>query len=290
MTIQTVGVAGCGTMGAGIAIVAARAGFRTLVFDLQQAALDRAREQTEAFLRKSVERGKLAPEQLTQIMANWSGTTDIARFGECDIVIEAVFEDLKLKHDLFRQLDQVCGPRTIFASNTSTISITEIAGGTTRADRFVGMHFCLPAQLMKLVEMSPGMNTSAATWDAAWAFCKALGQTPVKTQDTPGFILNYFLIPFNNDAIRLVEQGVAAPAEIDKAIKTAMGYPMGPLELLDLVGMDTQRLLCEAMHALTNEPRAACPALVRRMIAAGHLGKKTGRGFHQYRDSKMYGA
>jgi len=290
MTIKTVGVAGCGTMGAGIAIVAARAGFRTLVFDLQQAAVDRAREQTESFLRKSVERGRLAPEKPAQIMENWSGTTDIARFCDCDIVIEAVFEDLKIKHDLFRKIDQVCGQHTIFASNTSTISITEIAGGSGRAERFVGMHFCLPAQLMKLVEMSPGMNTSTATWEAAWAFCKALGQTPVKTQDTPGFILNYFLIPFNNDAIRLVEQGVAEPAEIDKAIKTAMGYPMGPLELLDLVGMDTQRLLCEAMHALTNEPRAACPALVRRMIAAGHLGKKTGRGFHLYRDSRMYGA
>lgn len=201
-----------------------------------------------------------------------------------------MFEDLQVKHDLFRKIDQVCEAHTIFASNTSTISITEIAGGSGRAERFVGMHFCLPAQLMKLVEMSPGMNTSTETWDAAWAFCKALGQTPVKTQDTPGFILNYFLIPFNNDAIRLVEQGVAEPAEIDKAIKTAMGYPMGPLELLDLIGMDTQRLLCEAMHALTNESRAACPALVRRMIAAGHLGKKAGRGFHVYRDSKMYGA
>jgi 3-hydroxybutyryl-CoA dehydrogenase len=143
---------------------------------------------------------------------------------------------------------------------------------------------------MKLVEMSPGMNTSAETWETAWDFCKALGQTPVKTQDTPGFILNYFLIPFHNDAIRLVEQGVAEPAEIDKAIKAAMGYPMGPLELLDLVGMDTQRLLCEAMHELTHEARAACPALVRRMIAAGHLGKKAGQGFHRYRDSKMYGA
>lgn len=290
MTIKTVGVAGCGTMGAGIAIVAARAGFRTLVFDLQQASVDRARVQTEGFLRKSVERGRLAPEKLAPILENWSGTTDITAFRDCDIVIEAVFEDLKVKHDLFAKIHQVCGPHTIFASNTSTISITEIAGGSGRAEQFVGMHFCLPAQLMKLVEMSPGMNTSAATWEAAWAFCKALGQTPVKTQDTPGFILNYFLIPFNNDAIRLVEQGVAEPAEIDKAIKTALGYPMGPLELLDLIGMDTQRLLCEAMHALTNEPRAACPPLVRRMIAAGHLGKKSGRGFHVYRDSKMYGA
>jgi 3-hydroxybutyryl-CoA dehydrogenase len=143
---------------------------------------------------------------------------------------------------------------------------------------------------MKLVEMSPGMNTSAATFDAAWAFCTALGQNPVRTQDSPGFVLNYFLIPYNNDAIRLVEQGVAEPGEIDKAIKTAMGYAMGPFELLDLIGMDTQVLLCEAMHGLTHEPRATCPPLVKRMIAAGRLGKKSGRGFYEYRDAKMFGA
>ena len=288
--IKTVGIAGCGTMGAGIAIVAARAGFRTRVFDTRQSARDGARKQTEGFLVKSVERGKLKPEQLGQIMASWQSTTKLEDLADCDVVIEAVFEDLKVKHDLFTKLNAICPPGTLFASNTSTISVTEIAGGCGRADRFVGMHFCLPAQLMKLVEMSPGINTSEETWNKGWAFCEALGQLPVKTQDTPGFILNYFLIPFNNDAIRLVEQGVAEPADIDKAIKTALGYPMGPLELLDLVGMDTQRLLCDAMHGLTHEPRATCPPLVRRMIAAGHLGKKTGRGFHSYGDSKMFGA
>jgi 3-hydroxybutyryl-CoA dehydrogenase len=290
MTIQTVAVAGCGTMGAGIAIVAARAGFRTIVYDTRQDALDRARAQTEAFFRKSVERGKLDAAKLPEIMGRLTGTTKIEDLAAADIVIEAVFEDLKVKHELFARLDAVCPPHTVFASNTSTISITEIAGGSGRDDRFVGMHFCLPAQLMKLVEMSPGMNTSAATFEAAWAFCKALGQNPVKTQDSPGFVLNYFLIPYNNDAIRLVEQGVAEAAEIDKAIKTAMGYAMGPFELLDLIGMDTQVLLCEAMHGLTHEPRATCPALVKRMIAAGRLGRKSGRGFYEYRDAKMFGA
>lgn len=290
MTIKTVGIAGSGTMGAGIAIVAARAGFRTRVFDTRQPALDRARQQTRAFLEKSVQRKKLDQEQLEQIMANWSSTTEVSDMADCDIIIEAVFEDLAVKHDLFGKLHAVCPPHTLFASNTSTISITEIAGGSGRDDRFVGMHFCLPAQLMKLVEMSPGMNTSADSFDKAWEFCVALGQKPVKTQDSPGFILNYFLIPFNNDAIRLVEQGVADAADIDKAIKTALGYPMGPLELLDLVGLDTQRLLCEAMHGLTNAPRAACPPLVRRMIAAGHLGRKSGKGFHAYADAKMFGA
>jgi 3-hydroxybutyryl-CoA dehydrogenase len=288
--IKTIGIAGAGTMGAGIAIVCARAGFRTRVFDLKQDALDRARKQTEGFLRKSVERGKLAAEQLPQIMEQWSGTTQLEDFADCDLVIEAVFESLPVKHELFGKLDRICPAHTIFASNTSTISITEIAGGSGRADRFVGMHFCLPAQLMKLIEMSPGLNTSEETFARAWAVAEAMGQKPVKTQDTPGFVLNYFLIPFNNDAIRLVEQGVAEPADIDLAIKTAMGYAMGPMELLDLVGMDTQKLLCEAMHGITNEPRAACPPLVKKMIAAGWLGKKSGRGFHTYKDSKMFGA
>lgn len=288
--IRTVAVAGAGTMGTGIAIVAARAGFRTLVYDTREDAVARARSQAEAFLRKSVERRKLSAEQLQNILDNWAGTTRLDDLAPADIVIEAVFEDLKVKHDLFRRLDGICPPETLFASNTSTISITEIAGGSGRADRFVGMHFCLPAQLMKLVEMSPGLNTSAASFERAWEFCLALGQRPVRTQDTPGFVLNYFLIPFNNDAIRLVEQGVATAADIDVAIKTALGYAMGPMELLDLIGLDTQKLLCEAMHGLTHEPRAACPALVRRMIAAGHLGKKAGRGFHQYADTKTFGA
>ncbi len=151
------------------------------------------------------------------------------------------------------------------------------------------MHFCLPAQLMKLVEMSPGLTTTAESFQRAWDFCLALGQRPVKTKDNPGFILNYFLVPYNNDAIRLVEAGVAEPADIDRAMKTALGYPMGPLELLDLVGLDTQLLLCDALYATTRDPRAACPPLVKRMIAAGHLGRKTGRGFFTYERDAMFG-
>jgi 3-hydroxybutyryl-CoA dehydrogenase len=288
-TIKTVGVAGSGTMGAGIAIVAARAGFKTIVYDTRQDALDRARKQTEGFFAKSVERRKLTREAVDSIMGSLSGTTDIAELAECDIVIEAVFEDLKVKHALCGELDKVCPPHTIFASNTSTLSITEIAAGSGRDERFVGMHFCLPAQLMKLVEMSPGLRTSEATFGAAWDFCKALGQIPVKTKDNPGFILNYFLVPFNNDAIRLVEAGVAAPADIDRAIKTGLGYPMGPLELLDLVGLDTHLLVAEALYASTHEPRAAVPPLVKRMIAAGHLGRKTGQGFYSYGGNAMFG-
>ena len=287
---KTIGIVGCGTMGTGIAIVAARAGFKTRIYDLKPEPLENARKQAAAFLKKSVERGKLAAGEDAQIMAQFLTTTDAKEFADCDLVIEAVFEDLKVKHSIFTQLNDICPAHTIFASNTSTISITEIAGGSGRPDRFVGMHFCLPAQLMKLVEMSPGMNTTEATFEAAWQLCEALGQKPVRTRDTPGFILNYFLIPFNNDVINLIDQGVADAANIDLAVKTALGYPLGPLELLDMVGMDTQRLLCDAMHGLTNEPRAACPPLVKRMIGAGRLGRKTGQGFHTYDSSKIFGA
>ena len=288
--IKTVGVAGSGTMGAGIAIVAARAGFKTIVYDTRQDALDRARKQTAGFFAKSVERKKLTQPQVDQIMGNLSGTTTIADMAACDIVIEAVFEDLKVKHGLLSDLNKACPPHTLFASNTSTLSIAEIAAGSGRDERMVGMHFCLPAQLMKLVEMSPGIRTSDESFEVAWAFCKALGQTPVRTKDNPGFILNYFLVPFNNDAIRMVEAGVAAPADIDRAIKVALGYPLGPLELIDLVGLDTHLLVAEALYASTHEPRAAVPALVKRMIAAGHLGRKTGQGFFNYSGNAMFGA
>ncbi len=287
---QTIGIVGCGTMGTGIAIVAARAGFKTRIYDLKPEPLENARKQAAAFLKKSVERGKLAEGEDVLIMSQFLTTTNIQDFSDCDLVIEAVFEDLKVKHAIFKQLNEVCPTHTIFASNTSTISITEIAGGTGRDDRFVGMHFCLPAQLMKLVEMSPGMNTSDETFEKAWKICEAFGQRPVRTRDTPGFILNYFLVPWHNDVINLVDQGVAEPADIDLAVKTALGYPLGPLELLDMVGMDTQLLLCEALHGVTNEPRAACPPLVKRMIGAGRLGRKSGKGFHTYDSNKIFGA
>ncbi len=191
---------------------------------------------------------------------------------------------------MFRRLDEVCAGHTIFASNTSTLSITEIASGCGRADKLVGMHFCLPAQLMKLIEMSPGLNTSDATFDMAWAWTETVGQVPVKTQDKPGFILNALLVPFNNDVIRAVEAGVAEPADIDKAIRVGLGYKMGPLELIDLIGLDTQIRLCDALYPVTLDPRVSAPPLLRRKVAAGHLGRKSGRGFFLYDGSAMFGA
>lgn len=288
--IKTMGVAGAGTMGAGIAIVAARAGFETVNFDLQDEILQDAQKQTAAFFGKSVERGKLTQDDVDAILGRMRGTTSLQDLSDCDVVIEAVFEDLDVKQALFTGLNDICPAETIFATNTSTLSITEIAGPSGRDDRCVGMHFCLPAQLNRLVEMSPGLNTSDETFEMAWTFCEALGQIPVKTKDSPGFILNHFLIPFNNDVVRMVDAGVAELADIDKAIKTALGYPLGPCELLDMVGMDTQRLVSEALHGASHDPRAACPALVKKMIAAARLGRKSGRGFFDYDGLAMFGA
>ncbi len=290
-TIGKVGVCGAaGTMGAGIAIVAARAGFETVCHDLRKEGLGRAAEQTAAFFARSVERGRMGAEEREAALARLTPATELDALGDCDLVIEAVFEDLETKQSLFRALHPLCAPGTIFASNTSTLSITEIASGCGREDRVVGMHFCLPAQLMKLIEMSPGLNTSEEVFAAAWAWTEKAGQTPVRTQDRPGFILNALLVPFNNDAIRAVEAGVASAADVDRAIKAALGYKMGPLELIDLIGLDTQIRLSEAFYPVTLDPRAAAPPLLRRMVAAGRLGRKSGRGFHDYDDDAMFGA
>lgn len=289
--IKTVGVCGAaGTMGAGIALVSARAGFRTISYDLKGDALERAAEQSAAFLDKSVARGKLDVAKRDAILGAMSHSTDMAALGDCDLVIEAVFEDLAIKRDLMKRLDAVCTEDTIFGSNTSTLSITEIASGSKAPGRVVGTHFCLPAQLMKLIEMSPGILTSEDTFQAAWEWTQACGQIPVRTQDKPGFILNALLVPFNNDAIRAVEAGVASAADVDKAIKVGLGYKMGPLELIDLIGLDTQVRLCEAFYPITLDPRAATPPLLRRMVAAGLLGRKSGRGFFSYDGNTMFGA
>lgn len=289
--IKTVGVCGAGgTMGAGIAIVAARAGFNVICYDTAEEPLNRTVKQTEAFFQKSVERGKMSEADRDTVLARFQRTTDIGKLTACELVIEAVFEELGVKRKLLGQLDAVCPKKTIFGSNTSTLSITEIAAGCKRPDRVVGMHFCLPAQLMKLVEMSPGVLTSKEVFETAWNWTAQCGQIPVKTQDKPGFILNALLVPFNNDAIRAVEAGVADAASIDTAIKTGLGYKMGPLELIDLIGLDTQVRLSEAFYPVTLDPRAACPPLLRRMVAAGLLGRKSGHGFYSYAGNTMFGA
>lgn len=289
--IRTVAVCGAaGTMGAGIAIVATRAGYDTIAYDLSEDGLARARADTEKFFDRSVERGRMSAEDRDAAVGRLKATTSLEDLAAADLVIEAVYEDIAIKKELMGRLGEICPQHTIFASNTSTLSITEIASGSGRDDRVVGLHFCLPAQLMKLVEVSPGVNTAPETLAKAWAWCEAAGQKPVETQDKPGFILNALLVPFNNDAIRAVEAGVASAADIDAAIKTALGYKMGPLELVDLIGLDTQVRLCEAFYPVTRDPRAATPPLLSRMVAAGRLGRKSGAGFYDYAGSAMFGA
>ena len=278
--IRKVAICGAGgTMGAGIALVAARAGFETVCFDKSPEGLARSRKAAASFFDKSVERGRMTQSECDAALARMSDSTDLPDLADCDLIIEAIFENLEVKQALFSELNTLCKPGTIFASNTSTLSITQIAGGCGREDRLVGMHFCLPAQLMKLIEMSRGINTSDETFAAAWAWTEAASQLPVETQDKPGFILNALLVPFNNDVIRAIEAGLATPEEIDIAIKSGLGYKMGPCTLIDLVGLDTQIRLGEAFYPITLDRRASVPPLLRRMVAAGKLGNKSGEGF-----------
>lgn len=286
----TIAVAGTGTMGTGIAIVAARGGAQTIVFDADAQRAQSALRDLRAFFDRSVELKRMSREQALEACGRARATERLADLAAADLVIEAVFEDFNVKAELLRSLDEVLRPDAIVASNTSTLSITRLASASRRPQQIVGMHFCLPAQLMKLVELTPGLLTSAQTLATAEAHCRALGQIPIQTKDTPGFILNHFVIPLNNDAIRLVERGVASPADIDRGVRKALGYPMGPLQLVDLVGLDTQLRLCEAFYEITRDPRHVCPPLVRQMVAAGHLGKKSGQGFYRYESTRTFGA
>jgi 3-hydroxybutyryl-CoA dehydrogenase len=289
-TVRNVAVVGCGTMGIGIAIVAARGGCRTLLHDAEPMRIGKARDDAAAFLAKSVKLGRLSEEDAAAALDRLVPAPQRDALAGCDMVIEAVFEDERVKSELLRKLDSVCPDSSVLASNTSTLSITRLAAASKAPERVVGLHFCLPAQLMKLVEVTRGLRTSAEAFATAWAFCEKTGQIPVETLDTPGFILNHFVIPLNNRAIRMVEHNVASAADIDLAIKKAFGHPLGPLELVDLVGLDTQERLCDAFYRTTLDPELACPNLVRQMVAAGWLGKKSGRGFYRYDNTRTFGA
>lgn len=284
------GVAGAGTMGTGIAITIARAGIPVTLFDVSAEALSRARRQAHEFFDASVARGKLAPETAETAKTALRCEAELDALSSCDVIVEAVFEHLPTKHQLLSSLDRICRPDTLLLTNASTLSIAEIAAGSGRPDRVVGAHYCLPAQMMKLVEMSRGLLTSDEAWRRAWDFQRATGQRPIETRDRPGFVLNHFCIPYHNDAIRMIDAGVAEPASVDRAMKAAMGFAMGPLELIDLIGLDTQLRASEAMFSMTNDPRAAAPPLLRRMVAAGLLGRKSRQGFYNYGSDAVYGA
>jgi 3-hydroxybutyryl-CoA dehydrogenase len=282
MKITKVGVLGCGLMGGGIAQAAAAAGFTTVARDVAEPLLEKGRTAIQKSLGRLVEKGKLAALARDQALTRLSFTTDLAAFRECDIVIEAVTEDLELKNRLWRELDGLCLPRTIFASNTSSLTIAAMAAATHRPDRFVGLHFFNPVPLMPLVEVVRTVTTSQETFDRAYAFAAALGKEPVTAVDSPGFIVNLLLVPYLLDAARALERGVASTQDLDRAMQLGCGHPMGPLTLLDYIGLDTVVRIAEIMFDAYREPRYAAPPLLQRMVVAGFYGRKSGKGFYDY--------
>jgi 3-hydroxybutyryl-CoA dehydrogenase len=280
--IKTVGVLGCGLMGSGIAQVCAAAGFRTVVREVSNDLLARGRGAIEGSLAKLVERGKVAEADRDAALGRLTFTTRLKDVAGADIVIEAVTENLELKNALWTELDGLCGAGTLFASNTSSLTIAAMAAATTRPDRFIGLHFFNPVPLMKLVEVVRTVTTSPETFERAMAFARAVGKEPIAAKDTSGFIVNLLLVPYLLDAIRALEHGVGSIPDIDQGMVLGTGHPMGPFTLLDFVGLDTTFNIAEIMFDEYREARYAPPPLLKRMVLAGMYGKKSGRGFYDY--------
>lgn len=284
MEIKRVGVLGCGLMGAGIAQVAATAGFETVVKEVSDEFINKGFAGIEKSLAKFTEKGTITSEQQREIRSRLSGTTQFDVLADCDIVIEAIIENLEEKRNTYRELDGICKPQTIFASNTSSISITEMMSATSaeRQRRFVGLHFFNPVPLMKLVEVVRTILTDKAVYEEAVEFAKKLGKVPVRSGDKTGFIVNRLLVPYMLDSIRALEEGVGSIVDIDNAMKLGCGYPMGPFTLGDFVGLDTTYYIAEIMFNEFREKRFAPPPLLKRMVLAGLYGRKSGRGFYDY--------
>jgi 3-hydroxybutyryl-CoA dehydrogenase len=282
MEIKTVGVVGCGLMGSGIAEVAARCGYAALVHEVSQDLLTRGLGRIKSSLSRGVERGKISQAQADEAGARIKGTLSLDDFAACDFVVEAILENMAEKKKVFAALDAVCPPHTILSSNTSSLSITEIAAATKRADKVLGMHFFNPAPIMPLLEMVRPLQVSDETFAIARRFGESLGKTVVVAKDNPGFIVNLLLIPYLLDAVRALEMGVGSKEDIDTAIKLGLNHPMGPFTLLDFIGLDTTLFIADAMYGELKDARYAAPPLLRRMAAAGMLGRKAGRGFYTY--------
>lgn len=286
MAIARVGVVGCGLMGSGIAQTAAQAGFAVTVREINEDLLQRGLDSIRRNLQRQVEKGALSQEQLEQVWGRLRGTTRLEDLAGSDLVIEAITEQLAAKKELFAALHRICPPETIFASNTSSLSITEMAVASGRPERFVGLHFFNPVPVMKLVEVVRTLLTDGAVYEEAVAFAQRLGKTPVRTGDRTGFIVNRLLVPYLLDAIRALEEGVASVEDIDHSMRLGCGYPMGPFTLLDFVGLDTTYYIAQVMFEEFREKRFAPPPLLKRMVLAGWHGRKTGRGFYDYSDPK----
>ena len=283
MNIQKVGVLGCGLMGSGIAQVAAMAGFDVHVLELEQSLLDKGFAGIDRSLAKLAEKGSLK-ENPEAVRRRLQGTTNRQELADCDIVIEAIIENVQQKRDMYDSLDGIVKREAIFATNTSSISVTELMAATTRPERFIGLHFFNPVPLMKLVEVVKTIATAPEVYDAAYEFAKNLGKVPVRTSDKTGFIVNRLLVPYLLDAIRAWEEGVGSIEDIDNAMKLGCGYPMGPFTLLDFVGLDTTYYITQVMYDEFKERRFASPPLLKRLVMAGWYGRKTGRGFYDYAD------
>jgi len=282
VTISTVGVVGCGLMGSGIAQVSAQKGYRTIVREINEDLLSRGLGRIRSFLQEGVKRGKVAQADADKALANLSGTTALADLKDCDLVIEAVVENLEEKRRVFAELDRACKPATILASNTSSILIGSIASATKRADRVIGIHFMQPVPIMKLVEIVRPEAASESTYAEARKFAESLGKTTITAKDTPGFIVNLLLVPYLCDAVRALEKGLATKEDIDTGMELGCGMPMGPIKLADFVGLDTALHITEVLHEGLKDPRYAAPALLKKLVKEGRLGKKSGAGFYEY--------
>jgi 3-hydroxybutyryl-CoA dehydrogenase len=282
MAIKTVGVLGCGLMGAGIAQVCAAAGYQTIVREVDQTFLDKGLGRVRKFLEDGVARGKVTADARDITLGNLSGTTSVDALKDCDLIIEAIIENLGDKRQIYAALEQVVAAHTILLSNTSSLCITELAAATRRPDRFGGLHFFNPVPLMKLVEVIRALTTSDEAYQTVFAFAQSLGKEPITAPDRPGFIVNRLLVPYLLDAIRAYENGLGTLEDIDKGMKLGCGYPMGPFTLLDFVGLDTTYYIANIMFEEFREPAYAPPPLLKRMVLAGRLGKKSGRGFYKY--------
>jgi 3-hydroxybutyryl-CoA dehydrogenase len=282
MAIRTLGVLGCGLMGAGIAQVAAAAGFKTTVLEVNDGVLQKGLGRIDKFLTDGVAKGKVAAADREKTLANLKGTTSYADLKDCDLVIEAIIENVEAKRQAYAQVEAHVGPHCLIASNTSSLCITELAAATKRPDQVGGLHFFNPVPLMKLVEVVRALTTSDAAFNEMFAFAKAIGKEPITAPDKGGFIVNRLLVPYLLDAIRCVEEGLGTVEDIDKGMKLGCGHPMGPLTLLDFVGLDTTYYIANIMFDEFRETRFAPPPLLKRMVLAGHLGKKSGRGFYSY--------
>ncbi len=283
MEIKRVGVVGCGLMGSGITQVCAQSGYRVVVLEINNELLNKGLTSISSFLTRNVKKGRVSQAEKEATLARIKGTTNTKDFGDCDLVIEAIIENLDLKKKIFAELDKICPKHTILATNTSCLSIIDMAQETTRPEKVLGMHFFNPVPLMKLLEIVRTLATSDETLEVGKEFGKSIGKTTIIAPDTPGFIVNRLLMPFMNGAFRMLEAGLATKEDIDTGVRLGLGHPMGPLALADLIGMDTSLFIADAIYEELKDPLYAPPVILKKMVTAGWLGRKTGKGFYEYK-------